>query len=250
MYDIHNHVLPGVDDGSPGMRTSLHMLEEAILQGVTHVACTPHSCDRGGEESEKLFRAVFAKLKREVERIELPVQLGLAAEFMFGPELERTLTYSFATFNGKGEYFLLEFLPDTPFEIIRNVIRVSRKWGKRPVLAHFERFGQVCRSADRIKAVKDAGAVLTIDAGSLLGQFGKRVSTLTSRLVREGWIDILASDAHDIDKKSFCLKKGYEAAVKLIGEEQAGKTVLAHPKIVWDGSPWPYDKTAKRKSAS
>ena len=116
---------------------SIRMIEQAIHQGITHIVCTPHANDRSGEQAGDLFQISFDKLVREVKFLELPVELGLASEIMFGAELQKTLDYNFATYNGKGRYFLLEFSRETPFEIILNVIRAARRWKKRPVIAHY-----------------------------------------------------------------------------------------------------------------
>ena len=42
MVDLHCHILPGIDDGSPDMETSLAMARIAVADGITVMACTPH----------------------------------------------------------------------------------------------------------------------------------------------------------------------------------------------------------------
>ncbi|AMO55955.1 CpsB/CapC family capsule biosynthesis tyrosine phosphatase [Endozoicomonas montiporae] len=42
MIDIHNHIIPGIDDGALDMAMALQMLAMAQKQGVTHLVCTPH----------------------------------------------------------------------------------------------------------------------------------------------------------------------------------------------------------------
>ncbi len=245
MIDLHNHVLPGIDDGSDGMRTSLRMLEQAILQGITHVVCTSHANDRSNAETDKLFHDVFSRLKGEVKSQQLPIELGLAAEIMFGTELKSILEYPFATYNGKGEYFLVEYSRETPWEIIINVIKSARRWGKRPVIAHVERFRHATRHISRMQEMRAEGAILTMDAGALLGQFGKAMIPLARNLVSAGTIDILCSDAHNADEHGFCLKAGFEAATALLGQVNAQKMVLDKPRLIWDGTPWPEDNNSK-----
>jgi protein-tyrosine phosphatase len=239
VYDIHNHVLPGVDDGADGVRTSLRMIEQAILQGITHICCTPHATDRSGVESEKLFFQRFVDLMKAVMQAQLPVELGLAAEIMFGSDLQRALDYSFASYNGKGQYFLVEFSRETPFEIILNVIKASRRWGKTPCVAHVERYKQVSHDVARLQKIKAEGAVITMDAGSLSGQFGRKLIPIAKTLVQSNCIDILCSDAHNTEDHGFCLKTGYEEAASLIGLVPARRLVLDNPRIVWEGQPWP-----------
>jgi protein-tyrosine phosphatase len=249
LYDIHNHVLPGTDDGSKGLRMSLRMLEQAILQGITHVACTPHANDRSGEEANKLFHSAFDKLAREVKSLELPVEIGLAAEIMFGAELQQTLNYSFATYNGRGRYFLLEFSRETPFEIILNVVRASCRWKKRPVIAHFERYRHACKDKMQPDQVRAEGGILSLDAGSLTGQFGKPMVKVSKKLLEWNCIDIIASDAHDDDTHGFCLKTGREAVCDMLGANAAERMTIDNPKLIWENHPW-HDEKDKRSVLS
>lgn len=45
MRDVHCHIFPGVDDGSPSLEYSLQMVAEAKKAGVTSMVCTPHCRD-------------------------------------------------------------------------------------------------------------------------------------------------------------------------------------------------------------
>ncbi|MCC6477007.1 hypothetical protein IT157_08125 [bacterium] len=239
MYDIHNHVLPGVDDGASGMRQSLRMLEGAIHQGITHVVCTPHANDRSGPRANELFQERFQELKAEVTKLELPIEIGLGSEIMFGADIEQTLKQPFATINGHGRYFLLEFPTKTPFEIIHNVVRASIRWGKRPVIAHHERFTLASQNEEQLRTLRASGAILTMDAGSLTGRFGKVMQKHARALMSSGHIEILASDAHDEALQGFCLAEGREEAAGLVGMVEANKMALDAPRRVWNNDDWP-----------
>jgi protein-tyrosine phosphatase len=238
LYDIHNHVLPDIDDGSTGLRMSLRMLEQAIHQGITHVVCTPHANDRSGEQANTLFHQAFEKLSLEIQKRDLPIQIGLAAEIMFGAEIQKTLKFPFATYCGLGEYFLIEFSRETPFEIIMNVIRASRRWGKRPVIAHFERYRHACKLPTQVEEIKAAGGIITIDAGSPLGDFGRPTAKIAKNLLKWRVVDILASDAHRDETHGFCLQAGREAAASIVGEIEAARMTLDAPRRIWNGTSW------------
>lgn len=226
-----------------GMRMSLRMLEQAILQGITHVACTPHANDRAAEQADELFQHAFNRLVAEVKARELPVQLGLAAEIMFGADLQKTLAHPFATYLGGGRYFLVEFSRETPFEIILNVVRAARRWNMRPVIAHYERYRHACKQKSQPEQVRAAGGILTLDAGSLVGQFGKPMVKVSSKLVEWDCIDIITSDAHDDDTHGFCMKPGREAVAALRDAELAARMTIDNPRRIWENLPWP-DETA------
>ena len=42
MIDLHNHLLPGIDDGAPDLEASLALARVAVQDGITHLVCTPH----------------------------------------------------------------------------------------------------------------------------------------------------------------------------------------------------------------
>ena len=83
MTDLHVHILPGVDDGSPNLSTSLEMAEMAAQSGVRILAVTPHANQTGIEgvedgyvnyESEQLEEQ-FYRLEREINREHIPISL-------------------------------------------------------------------------------------------------------------------------------------------------------------------------------
>jgi len=239
VYDLHNHILPQVDDGAKGMRMSIRMLEHAIRQGITHVLATPHVNERTGAQAALLFDERLTELRAEVQRIGLPIEIGLGSEVMFGAGMNELFNFSFSTLNGTGKYYLVEFPRQTPFEIILNVIKASRKWKKIPVVAHHERYPLAFRSVDQLIMLRREGAILTLDAGSLTGQFGKPMMKHARDLVSTGHIEVLMSDAHDDDQQNFCLAAGRDAAAAIVGAASASKMVTEAPRRIWDGDDWP-----------
>jgi protein-tyrosine phosphatase len=239
VYDLHNHVLPGVDDGAVDLRTTLRMLEIAAKQGITHVACTPHSDDRADAERDRLFQSVFLHVKEAARQHGLPVELILASELMVGPNIVSTLALPSTNYGGQGKYCLIEFPIETPFEIILNVVKALRRKGVWPVLAHYERFARAQRSADQPRALRAERAVITMDAGSVLGQFGNVLVKRAKQLLQWECVDILASDAHDDGSHGFCMKASVEATAGIIGIDAVRKMVLDNPRRVWEGLPWP-----------
>jgi protein-tyrosine phosphatase len=249
VIDLHNHILPGVDDGAADLRTALHMLEIAAAQGITHVACTSHANDRATEETDRLFQSVFLQVKKAANDHGLPVELTLGAELMIGADILKTLTLPFATYGGSGAYALIEFPTEIPFEIILNVVISVRRKGIWPVIAHYERFPRAQRNPDQPRALREAGAVLTLDAGSLVGQFGPIAAKRAKQLLSWNCIDILASDAHNDTDHGFALKAGYDAAAEQLGITRARELVEANPRRVWDAVPWKDIDAVKRKIA-
>ncbi len=238
MFDIHNHVLPRVDDGPSSLDMSLRMLEQAIAQGITHVVCTPHANDRMTADANAHFEKRLAEVKEAVAKRNLKIELGFASEIMLGTDLQRVLEFPFGTYNGNGTYFLLEFPRETPYEIILNVVKTAGRWNKRPVIAHVERYSRVVASPERPDELRKEGAILTMDAGSLFGQFGGVIQKRAKALLQLDAIDILASDAHNDEEHAFCFGKSLPLAAAIVGEARAQEMVNESPRRVWYNEPW------------
>jgi protein-tyrosine phosphatase len=246
VFDIHNHVLPGVDDGAGNLNIALRMLEAAARQGITHVACTPHLNDRANEETDRLLQSVFAQLKEAAGAAQIPVDLALASEIMLGADVLRVLSLPVATYRGAGKYCLLEFPFETPFEIILNAVKSIQRHSVWSVLAHFERFSRAQRTPDQPRALQAAGAIISLDAGSLTGRFGPPMVKGARQLLEWQCVDILASDAHDDAMHGFCLKAGADAAAHVVGSATVQKLVVENPRCVWEGLPWPERASARK----
>ena len=80
MIDIHNHLLPGLDDGSPDMETSLAMARMAVADGITHIVCTPHANHRYPYDPFRV-EDLIATLRARLADAGIPLQLARGADF-------------------------------------------------------------------------------------------------------------------------------------------------------------------------
>ena len=220
------------------MNVALRMLEQAASQGITHVGCTPHATDRTTPEADAYFQQRLAEVKDAATKHGLTIELGLASEIMLGTDLQHVLSLTCGTYHGKGDYFLLEFPRETAHEIVVNVIKTARRWGKRPVIAHVERYSRVVASPERPEELRKLGAILSLDAGSLFGQFGPLMQKRAKALMQIDVVDILTSDAHDDEQHGFCLGKALPLAAAIVGEARARELVTDNPRRVWNNEPW------------
>ena len=193
MIDIHTHLLPGVDDGSPNAEHSTMVLGRMAGEGVTTVVCTPHL--NASQAAEAPFEAHAALLDDLRRRAPDGVQLLAGWEIMldrFGVDL----TAGYLALGGSRAR-LVEFSrrglsPGATEELLR-----LRATGVVPVVAHPERY-QGC-TIDLLITWREIGAVLQGDAVALLG--AGPMTELARTMLGEGLIDILASDNHG-DRRS------------------------------------------------
>lgn len=188
MIDVHSHLLPGVDDGSPSVQASVPVLEQFAADGVEVLVCTPHLDASHAEEAP--FEAYTAILEGLRSAAPAAVRLELGWEIMLdvpGADL-RAPELGLA-----GSNAVLVELPRTgiPPNSAEELFRL-RMSGLVPVLAHPERY-YGC-SVAQVTAWKRAGAVMQLDVQALLGR--GRTHQVALELLRAGMIDLFSSDNH------------------------------------------------------
>ncbi len=236
MIDLHHHLLPGIDDGSPDLETSVAMVEMAAEDGVTHIVATPHANEEfeyNRERNEDLLRQIREALPADVAT---KVTLGLGADFNLYFEntedlREHGLRY---TING-GPYLLVE-LPDTaiPSRLDELFYRM-RVDGLMPILTHPERNSTLQRSRSRLRAWMQADLLVQVTAGSLNGTFGKVAQRVGWELIERNWAHFVSSDAHNLTRRTPRLSEAYNLVSKRMGAVTAKRLFVTNPLAVFEG---------------
>ena len=197
MIDIHTHILPGVDDGSPDMFDSLLLVELAVESGVDTIIATPHSHEiEDAREHMTLIREAYDALRREIDARGLPLELLLGMELFCWKDLdERFREGTVLPLNGT-DRFLVEFGFKEDAEHIRRYLETVRAYGGRPVIAHPERY--VCLQLNPFLAEEwiGMGCQLQMNKDSVFGAFGRPAQRTALRLLKKGQYAYAASDAH------------------------------------------------------
>ncbi len=188
MIDIHSHLLPGVDDGSPSVEASLPVLERFGAEGVEVLVCTPHlnASDVRSAPHER-HAEILASLQARAPAVP---RLALGWEIMLdepGVDLRaRHLGLAGST------AVLVEFpRRGVPASAGRELARL-RASGVVPVLAHPERYWGC--TVDQVREWKRDGAVIQVDA-IMLGH-PSPMGVLAAAMLAEGLVDCIASDNH------------------------------------------------------
>jgi protein-tyrosine phosphatase len=250
MIDLHSHILPGVDDGAPDLNTSLEMARIAVADGITHMACTPHIVAGVYDNSARTISDAVAMLQRHLREAQIPLELFVGADAHIAPDLPERLTSGDVPTLNKSRYFLLEpthhILPPRIEELASRLIKA----GFIPILTHPERLTWIVSHYTVIERLNDAGCLIQLTAGSIEGAFGRMALYYAERLIDEGRVDIVASDAHGADTRQPCLSRARTSLAARIGEEEAEKMVLQRPyEVLFNQSVEPAAASTLRRKA-
>ena len=224
MIDIHTHLLPGVDDGSPSLEVSLPILQRFVDEGVEVVVCTPHLQASHAERApHEQYEGIFLELAARAPR---GITLLRGWEIMVdAPEVDlgdRRLGL------GGSPAVLVEFpRMNVPAAAGRELMRLKTS-GIIPILAHPERYWGC--TPGMVRTWRNAGAAIQMDAAMLLG--GPNSSKLARGLLAEGLVDCIASDNHG-DKRS--LAGARQWLLELGADEQADLLTRGNARRMLDG---------------
>ena len=215
VIDFHSHILPGIDDGSPDVETSLGMLRMAAQQGVEVQVLTPHYYAwkenietfliRRRESAERLLAAVTPGLP----------QLYIGAEVAFFPHMSRHDLSGLCI--GGGNALLVEM----PFEtwdssVMDEITTLSLDYGYLVILAHVERFLQYRHNPERLLELGKLDLRMQVNSEALLS-FSERRRIKGIR--KTGQLFLLGSDAHNLKNRKPNLEAGRRVALKCFGAE-------------------------------
>ena len=208
MVDIHTHIIPNVDDGSPNLETSIEMIKHEISIGVDSIICTPHHIYHRYEKSVEEIKSNFLLLKEAVEKENLPIKLYLGQEICYSHR-EDIITMlkegKLLTLNNTNRV-LLEFNFTREPEDILDIIYNFSIHGYEVIIAHVERYEWM--TLDKVIALKGEGALIQINSNSYLGLTTFKEKRFTKLLLKKGLVNYVASDTHSFRPSS--LDKSYK----------------------------------------
>ena len=237
MIDIHNHILPNVDDGSKSINMSINMLKHAFEQGVTEVVNTTHfqhPLFMDIDYSIKRIESIKTELQKKLYENNIFIKIHLGYEVYYYENLLKIIKQPLVTM-GNGKYILIEFTPNNiPFSQKKTLFDLKMS-GVTPIIAHPERYKAVHENFNLIYDWINSGCLIQVDCGSLLGLMGKRAKEASLSIIKENACHILASDAHNDTNRNFCIKDAYNIVSKIIGQKESNKLVLEYPSSIIRG---------------
>jgi len=238
MIDIHCHLLPGIDDGAVTIEQSVALARHAVADGITHMVLTPHIQPGVYDNDLHSIKQAFDLFQSALIAHGVALNVAMAAEVRICPEILSMLeSGTLPLFVGcDGQKTMLLELPHSHVPPgTDQIIRWLMAQGIVVLIAHPERNKDLMRKVSKIESLVDLGCKLQITAGSVAGRFGEQPRSVAEHILKQGWCELLASDAHNLIHRPPQLSDGEKAAATIIGKEEAAKLVRHAPMRIVAG---------------
>lgn len=195
--DIHNHILPGIDDGAKNTDESLNLIKKLMGLGIKQFIPTPHimqdfypnTFETIGDSYQKLLETLPRKILKDIT-------INPAAEYMLDNNFD-VLLETESLYPLKGTYILVEMsYLQAPINLEDTIYKLITK-GYTPVLAHPERYSFYHRKFEYYKKLKNLGCLFQLNLLSLGNYYGRSVEKVALDLLDDQLIDFVGSDVHN-----------------------------------------------------
>ncbi len=195
--DIHCHVLPGVDDGSPDVETSVELVRRMGAWGIKSIIATPHVTEGTFQNTPDILDPALEELETGLKKAGIDMPVSRASENRIDDFFREQLAAGqITTFPNK--YILVEnsFIQE-PWQLDQFLFDLKIQ-GYRPILAHPERYHYYFEEhPERYDAIHRAGTLFQINLLSLAGAYSKVEKRVAEKLIEKGYVDFIGTDLHN-----------------------------------------------------
>lgn len=230
--DIHTHILPGVDDGAKDMPEALDLVRMAWEDGTRTLVLTPHYRGVYKENTPAYLREIFGMFCQMIEEACPGMKLYLGNEIYYETEAPDRLAEGKILPLCDSQYALLEFSgKSTRSQVLAGVSETIR-CGFIPIIAHAERYDVFLTNRTLPEDVLDMGALIQLNADSVMGGNGSRVKRFCHNLLKTQSVHFIASDAHSPTRRPPLLRECFLRVSRKYGEEYAARVFCDHAQAV------------------
>lgn len=211
--DIHNHILPGIDDGAVNIEASIELINGFKEIGIERLIATPHVMNDYYPNTSRIIENALDNLMNELHQRGEKIKIKAAAEYMMDqPFLDLIEEDDLLCL--KNKYLLVEMSYfQAPINLHDILFKIQTKQYK-PVLAHPERYAYLhTKDLGKYQELKSRGCLFQLNFLSLTGHYGKNIQKIAFKLLENQLIDFIGSDTHQprhLEKlKSIKLRKDH-----------------------------------------
>lgn len=221
MIDIHCHILPNIDDGPHDFSNFVEMADLAVSAGITHLFATPHHLNGKFENAKGKILELTHEVNYHLQKANIPLMIHPGQELRLHRDIFHTIeSDEILTLDNNGKYLLLELPPMEVPTYTQEVVYELLLKGITPIIVHPERNFGFSGDLNLLYVLVQEGALTQLTSGSIIGHFGKKVRSISEKIIEHQLAHFIASDAHNIHTRGFFLREAYETITKSNGIQQ------------------------------
>ena len=231
MIDIHNHLLPKIDDGSDSIEESIETVLSLKEIGFDKIIITPHYIEgsdyiTNNEKKEKLLK----QLKEEIKKRKIEVQLFLGNEVYIHQNILDNIKAKEVASLANSRYLLVELPMENEILELDTIIFNCLIDDVVPIIAHPERYRYFQKYPGKMADLIEQGALFQVNYGSIVGQYGKEAMKTAKYMLKNNYVSFLGTDTHhtkDFVYNNF--NKIYKTITKISGKTKAKELTEINP---------------------
>ncbi len=229
-YDIHSHIIPGVDDGPHTIEESVKILQKEYDDGIRTIICSSHWRRGMFEPSLERLQAKFELVRQAAAEIAPDLTVLLGCEFHVNMEMVETLKKGLRPTMAGTRNVLAEFKNNVEKGYMRERCYALLTHGYQPILAHPERYEVIRKDTDFLRDLIKMGCQVQINSQSVIGDDGFFMKLFCKKLIRENLVHFIGSDAHDMGKRGPTMGRCIQYLDRLMGPEYTRRILIDNPK--------------------
>ncbi len=194
--DMHSHLLPGIDDGSPDMDTTLQLIKGMMDLGYRKFITTPHIMWDMYRNSRDIILEKLDQVREAAAKEGLQAEINAAAEYFLDDHVAELLRNNEPLLTVSGNLVLTEFSMAYPSHSLKDILFEMQMQGYQPIIAHPERYLYLDKNKDFYEELKDIGCLFQLNILSCGGYYGKSAQELAGYLLKKGYYDLVGTDLH------------------------------------------------------
>lgn len=235
MYDIHCHILPGIDDGASSLEEAINMAIMAKNNGIKAIFATPHYIEGAGFKDAISNKETLDKLNSELCNRGIDIKIYHGCELYSTPDVLKLLEKGQIITLNHSSYMLIELpMHDVPMYVQTMIYNLKVK-GITPIIAHPERYTKIIEDPNTLHMLILRGALAQLNLPSILGIYGENVRNTAEILLMHDMIHFVGTDAHKPSKRYYNIGEAIDILNNLIGREKALKITDLNPEEIIKG---------------
>ena len=234
MIDLHNHILPELDDGSRSIEETIEMGKIAESEGISKIIITTHhrKPEYIIDKNVILDKVKFTNELFKKENINIEIFSGM--EVFMDRDIPIKLQNNELLSLNNSSYLLIEFPMREKIDYIDDVLHEVKIQGYKPIIAHPERYLEVIKNPNYVKKLIQEGCYIQINASSLTGYFGKESQESAEILIKHKMVHLISSDAHSSRSRAPRLVEAIEKMRQLTNDDYAEEIINNASKVFND----------------